>query len=217
MTARTLRVLVACEYSGTVRDAFIRRGHDAISCDILPTESPGPHYQGDVRDLLSEPFDLMVAHPPCTYFSRAGQRWYYHGTLEDRAARYRALHESLDFVKTLASCDIPRIAIENPLGRLCTLWRRPDQVIQPWQFGDDEQKETGLWLKDLPPLSATEIVKPATVVVGGKTYARWHAESFLGKRGSDRAHARNKFFTGVADAMADQWPLTCEHAVWGCL
>src|SRR5436190_2232603 len=124
-----MRVLVACEYSGRVRDAFLRRGHDAMSCDFLPTESPGPHYQGDVRDILSDGWDLMIAHPPCTYLARSGARWW-----NDEARQVRAL-EAVAFVRELYASPIPKVAIENPIGKLNQLWRFPDQVIQPSYFG----------------------------------------------------------------------------------
>src|SRR5690349_922709 len=143
-----MRILVACEFSGIVRDAFIARGHDAVSCDLLPTERPGPHYQGDVRDLLGQGWDLMIAHPPCTYLTRAGARWW------KDPARQLAAEEAIAFVRQLWVAPIERIAIENPIGKLHQAMGRPQQIIQPWQHGHGETKATCLWLKNLPPLLA---------------------------------------------------------------
>jgi site-specific DNA-cytosine methylase len=185
-----VRVLVACEFSGVVRDAFRDRGHDAWSCDLLDTEVPGPHYQGDVLRLLEcwqlveREIDLMIAHPPCTYLTRAGDRWY-----RDSAERLQAAA----FVQRLAAAPIPMIAIENPRGALLKLWRREDQVIQPWMFGHGEAKATCLWLKNLPPLMAT--------VVSDGREARVHRMS----PGPDRWKERSRTLRGVAEAMADQW------------
>jgi hypothetical protein len=168
-----MRVLVACEYSGRVRDAFIALGHDAISCDILPTDSPGPHHQGDVLELLSrERFDLMVAHPPCTYLCSSGLHW--NTRIPGRAAK---TEEALAFVRALLSADIPRIALENPNGCIGTRIRRADQVIQPWQFGADASKATGLWLKNLPRLKPTDIIPPR--VVNGRE--RWGNQTDSGQ------------------------------------
>ena len=145
-----MRVLVACEYSGRVRDAFAARGHEAVSCDILPTDVPGPHHQGDVRDILGDGWDLMVAHPPCTHLAVSGARWFKHKQAEQA--------EALDFVRLLMAAPIERIAIENPVSIISSRIRRPDQIIQPWQFGHGETKATCLWLKNLPPLTPTDIV-----------------------------------------------------------
>src|SRR3989304_8828958 len=144
-----MKILVACEFSGIVRDAFIRKGHDAWSCDFLPSEKSGNHIQGDVIPILEEQWDILIAHPPCTYLSRAGARWW-----KDPS---REIHAKLafEFVKLLANCNIQKIAIENPIGKLNKLWRYPDQTIQPWQFGHPYSKATCLWLKNLPLLSPT--------------------------------------------------------------
>lgn len=182
-----MRVLVACEYSGRVRDAFLRRGHDAMSCDLLPTEAPGPHYQGDVRDVLEYPWDLMIAHPPCTHLSVSGAR---HFAAKRMDGRQQA---AVSFVIMLAKADIPRIAIENPVSVLSSLWRKPDQTIQPWQFGHGETKATCLWLKGLPPLTPTRIVE-------GRE-ARIHRMA----PSPDRWKERSRTFEGIAEAMADQW------------
>jgi len=185
-----VRVLVACEYSGAVRDAFIARGHDAISCDLLPTDTPGPHYQGDVRDVLDYPWDLMVAHPPCTDLSVSGARWHAGKRMVG------SQQASVSFVMQLAKADIPRIAIENPVSILSSLWRKPDQVIQPWQYGHGETKATCLWLKGLPVLTPTD-------VTDGRE-ARVHRLP----PGPDRWKLRSATYAGIAAAMADQWGST---------
>jgi hypothetical protein len=162
-----MRVLVACEYSGRVRDAFIAAGHDAMSCDLLPTEATGNHYCGDVRDVLGDGWDLMIAHPPCTYLTVAAE-WAYKevqtkrikpGTLIGQARR-DAREEAIAFVMMLANAPIERIAIENPVGVLSTSWREPDQFIQPYEYGDDASKKTCLWLKNLPRLAPTAFAPP---------------------------------------------------------
>lgn len=180
-----MRVLVACEYSGTVRDAFIARGHDAMSCDLLPTERPGPHYQGRVQDVINIGWDLMIAHPPCTHLAVSGARWWGDKQDEQRAA--------LDFVRLLMDAPVPRIAIENPVSKISTAIRKPDQIVQPWQFGHGETKATCLWLKGLPLLVPTQ-------VVDGRE-ARIHKMS----PGPDRWKERSRTYQGIADAMASQW------------
>ena len=182
-----MKVLVACEYSGAVRDAFIARGHDAMSCDLLPTDAPGPHYQGDVRDLLDYPFDLMVAHPPCTHLSVSGAR---HFEAKRQDGRQQA---AIAFFMLLAKADIPRIAIENPICIMSSVWRKPDQVIQPWQFGHGETKATALWLKCLPRLQPTNIVE-------GR-----EARIYRMPPSADRWKLRSATYPGIAKAMADQW------------
>lgn len=182
-----MRVLVACEFSGVVRDAFIARGHDALSCDLLPTEAPGPHYQGDVRDVLDYPWDVMIAHPPCTDLSVSGAR---HFAAKRMDGRQQA---SASFFMMLAKADIPCIAIENPVCIMSSLWRRPDQVLHPWQHGHGETKATCLWLKGLPPLAPTNIVP-------GRE-ARVHRMP----PGPDRWKKRSATYPGIAAAMADQW------------
>jgi len=183
--AHPLRVLVACEFSGTVRDAFIALGHDAISCDVLPSESPGPHHQGDVLDLLNGGFDLMVAHPPCTHLAISGARWFAEKRNEQAAA--------LEFVRTLMAAPIPMIAIENPISIISSRIRKPDQVIQPWQFGHGETKKTCLWLKGLP------LLQPTRIVTGRDP--RIHRMP----PGPDRWKERSKTYPGIASAMAMQW------------
>jgi len=164
-----VRVLVACEYSGRVRDAFIARGHEAMSCDLLPSDTTGPHYQGNVLDVLGDGWDLMIAHPPCTYLTIAAE-WAYNDTQKKKIkpgtligeARRAAREEAIAFVLTLANAPIERIAIENPIGVLSSRWREPDQFIQPYEYGDDASKKTCLWLKNLPRLSPTVLAPPAS-------------------------------------------------------
>lgn len=193
-----MKVLIACEYSGTVRDAFIRRGHDAMSCDLLPTDSPGPHYQGDVFDIIKDGWDLMIAHPPCTYLTVSANKWMKDqpprksGTLVGDGRR-KAREESIVFVMALQNSGIPKIAIENPIGCLSTRWRKPDQVLQPWMFGHGETKATCLWLTGLPPLTPTNIVN-----------GREQRLHYLPKT-ADRWKIRSKTYQGIADAMAEQW------------
>lgn len=175
---------MACEFSGIVRDAFRARGHDAWSCDLLPSEQEGPHFQCDVRALRDSQWDLMIAHPPCTHLTRAGDRWYVDSPLRLAAAQ---------FVICLAEARIPRIAIENPRGALNRLWRRPDQVVQPWMFGHGETKATCLWLKNLPPLMATNVCT-------GREPRVHHMAP-----GPNRWKERSRTLQGVADAMAGQW------------
>lgn len=194
------RVLVACEFSGTVRDAFIEAGHDAVSCDLLPTESPGPHIEGDVLDVLDRGWDLMVAHPPCTYLANSGVRWLY-----ERDLRWQKLIEGAAFFRKLLNAPIPYVAVENPVMHKWArkiVGRGPDQTIQPWQFGHGETKAICLWLKRLPPL------RPTKVVHGRE--ARVHRMA----PGEDRSKERSRFYEGVARAMADQWG-GCTEA--GCL
>lgn len=182
-----MRVLIACEYSGTVRDAFTRVGHDAMSCDLLPSETEGQHYQGDVRDVLDYPWDLMIAHPPCTHLSVSGARHFAEKRMDGRQ------QSAVSFFMLLARAPIPRIAIENPVCVMSSLWRKPDQVIQPWQFGHGETKATCLWLKGLPRLTPTHIVE-------GRE-ARVHRMP----PSPDRWKERSRTFTGIAEAMAMQW------------
>ena len=182
-----MRVLVACEYSGVVRDAFIARGHEAMSCDLLPTEAPGPHYQGDVRDVLDYPWDVMIAHPPCTHLSVSGARHFADKRMDGRQ------QAGVSFFMLLARAPIPRIAIENPVCIMSSLWRKPDQVLQPWQFGHPETKATCLWLKGLP------LLKPTQVVEGREARVHRMAPS------PDRWKERSRTYAGIGAAMAHQW------------
>ncbi len=183
--ARRLRVLVACEFSGVVRDAFRALGHDAWSCDLLPSERPGPHVRGDVSGLLGLGWDLMIAHPPCQYLAVSGARWF-SGRASEQA-------QALEFVRLLLSAPIPRVAVENPVSVISTRIRRPDQVLQPWQFGHGETKASCLWLRGLSPLVPTRVVE-------GRA-ARVHRMP----QGPDRWRERSRTFQGVAEAMAVQW------------
>ena len=180
-----MRVLIACEFSGIVRDAFMAKCHDAISCDLLPTEKPGPHYQGDVMDIINDGFDLMIAHPPCTHLAVSGARWF-KDKQEDQLY-------ALEFVRLLMSADIPKICIENPVSIISSRIRKPDQYIQPWQFGQGETKKTCLWLKGLPLLQATKMVegREARIHKMPPSEIRWKE--------------RSKTYEGIAKAMAEQW------------
>ena len=182
-----MRVLVACEYSGAVRDAFLALGHDAMSCDLLPTDAPGPHYHGGVRDVLDYPWDLMIAHPPCTDLSVSGARHFEAKRLDGRQ------QAGASFFLMLAKADIPRIAIENPVCIMSSLWRKPDQIIQPWMFGHGETKATCLWLKGLHPLVPTDVVE------GREQRIHRLPPS------ADRWKIRSTTFPGIAAAMAAQW------------
>jgi hypothetical protein len=199
-----MKVLVACEFSGIVRDAFIARGHDAISCDLLPTERPGPHIQGDVLEHLGDGWDLMIAHPPCTHLACSGAAWF-----EKKRADGRQ-QAGIDLFMAFTRTNIPQVCIENPVGIMSRLYREPDQIVQPFYFGDEFQKTTCLWLTNLPPLEhweddhlfgckthvgRGEMVKYAS----GKVMPKWYAEA----RGN--GHVRSATFQGIADAMAEQW------------
>lgn len=190
-----MKVLVACEYSGTVRDAFRALGHDAMSCDLLPTDVDGPHYQGDVRDILNDGWDLMIAHPPCTHLAVSGARWF-----KDKVQEQA---ESLEFVRLLMDAPIPRIAIENPVSVISSRIRKPDQIIQPWQYGHEATKTTCLWLKSLPQLVPTNIVGKGArhITKGGKSLPKWYNLP----PSADRWKIRSATFQGIADAMAQQW------------
>jgi len=188
-----VRVLVACEYSGVVRDAFLARGHDAVSCDLLPTDVPGPHIEGDVRAVLNDDWDLMIAHPPCTHLCSSGAL-HFHKKATQQA-------EALQFVRDLLDSPIPRVCVENPVGVLSTRLRKPDQIIHPWEFGHPESKTTCLWLKRLPPLFVT-----GWLVRSG---ARWDNQTPSGQNrlppSPDRWKLRSATYPGIAKAMADQW------------
>jgi len=194
-----MKVLVACEYSGIVRDAFIKLGHDAISCDLLPTDSPGPHYQGDVFDIINDEFDLMIAHPPCTYLTNSGVTW-----LHKDIKRWPMLFDGADFFKKLLMAPIPKIAIENPIMHKYAksiIGTKQTQVIQPWMFGHAESKATCLWLKGLPPLRETNNVKEEFLKREKKDAQRLH---YL-PPSPDRWKLRSTTFQGIAEAMASQW------------
>ena len=184
-----MRVLVACECSGRVRDAFAALGHDAMSCDVLPTSAPGKHYQGDVREVLEDGWDLMCAFPPCTHLAVSGARWF--------RTKQKQQAQALDFVRLLLDAPIEKISLENPVSVISTRIRKPDQIVQPWMFGDEFTKTTCLWLKGLPKLVPTNVVgKGEFVIHGGKRFPKWY---------SNRERDRSKTFRGLANAMAEQW------------
>jgi hypothetical protein len=201
-----MKVLIACEYSGAVRDAFIKQGHDAMSCDLLPTDVDGPHYQGSVTDILNDGWDLMIAHPPCTYLAVSGNRWLYNKDGSKNEERWTNRREALDFVRLLMDAPIERIAVENPVSVISSEIRKPDQIIQPWQFGDEAQKTTCLWLKNLPKLKPTKIVGKGEMVTykSGNTMPKWYADAFKLPK-AERQKLRSKTFQGIADAMSEQW------------
>ena len=187
-----MKVLVACEYSGRTRDAFLALGHDAISCDLLPTDSPGPHYQGDVRDIINDGFELMVAHPSCQHLACSGAKHFYRKQKEQK--------EALDFVRMLMNCNIPRWCIENPISVISSAIRPPDQIIQPYEYGDPFQKSTCLWLKNLPLLRPTKIVDKGKFYVSpsGKKMPDWFSKNKSWK-------VRSTTFQGIANAFASQF------------
>ena len=180
-----MKVLIACEFSGIVREAFIKRGHDALSCDLLPSEIKGPHHQGNVLDIIDNGWDLMIAHPPCTHLAVSGARWFKDKQQEQIAA--------LEFVRKLFDAKIPKIAIENPVSIISSKIRKPDQIIQPWMFGHGETKKTCLWLKNLPALVPTNIVD-------GREQRIWKMPP-----NENRWKERSRTFNGIAEAMAQQW------------
>lgn len=217
-----MRVLVGCEYSGTVRDAFIAAGHFAMSCDLLPTDKPGPHHQGDVFEVINDGWDLGIFHPPCTYLTSAGLHWN-----KRRPERQQMTLDAIEFVRRLMECGIPKIALENPVGCISSLIRKPDQTIQPWQFGEDASKATCLWLDGLEPLRPTGFVDPRWVCCGlqlpdgvgkygcancsgqKKALPRWSNQTNSGQNKlpptEDRWKIRSTTYQGIADAMAKQW------------
>ena len=193
-----MKVLIACEFSGIVRDAFAAQGHDAWSCDLLDTERPnGNHIKGDVRDTLGNGWDIMIAHPPCTHLAVSGAVWFKYKQKEQA--------EALDFIRLLLNAPIPKIALENPVGVINTKIRKPDQTIQPWMFGDGAQKATCLWLKNLPPLYSTKIVDKGEMYISKNGKKRGGAWTMKLPPSPDRWKIRSRTFQGIADAMAKQW------------
>jgi site-specific DNA-cytosine methylase len=196
-----MRVLLACEYSGAARDAardaFRAMGHFAMSCDLLPTDVPGPHHEGSVLDILDEDWDMMIAFPPCTHLAVSGARWFAAKRADGRQ------QQGIDFFMELANANIPKIAIENPVGIMSTEWRKPDQIIQPWQFGHEATKTTCLWLKGLPQLTPTNIVGKGErhITKSGRSLPKWYNLP----PSEDRWKVRSKTFQGIADAMSQQW------------
>lgn len=214
-----MKVLIACEYSGVVRNAFIAKGHDAWSVDLLPTDQHPveKHYQGDIRDIINNGWDLMIAHPPCTYLCVSGSGWFYHPEDKNLPIQQRRPHpkypnrrkdqkEAIEFFMMLANTNIPKIAVENPIGVISKVWRKPDQIIQPYQFGEEASKATCLWLKGLPKLVPTKIVGRGEFIThkSGVKKPKWFADA-LKLPPLERMKARSKTFQGIADAMAEQW------------
>ena len=203
-----MRILVACEFSGTVRDAFIKAGHNAISCDIEPCDKPGPHIQDDVLNVIKFPntWDMMIAHPPCTYLTVTGNKWFKPEYKDRFPTREQDRTDAIAFFMALMNSNIPKIAIENPIGIMSTTFRKPDQIIQPWQFGHEASKSTCLWLKGLPLLQHTNVVGKGEFVTykSGKRTAKWYADAAC-HDAKTRAKIRNTTFQGIADAMAQQW------------
>jgi hypothetical protein len=195
-----MKILIACEYSGRVRDAFRKLGHDAVSCDLLPTEVEGPHLQCDVLTILEDGWDMMIAFPDCTYLCSSGLHW--NKRRPDRAAK---TEEAVKFFLKLWDAPIDKIAIENPIGCMSTRLRKPDQIIQPYQYGEDASKSTCLWLKNLPVLTPTKYIEPR--IVGGKK--RWANQTDSGQNklapSEDRWKERARTYIGIAEAMADRW------------
>jgi len=185
-----MNILIACEYSGRVREAFRKRGHEAYSCDIRSSEDNSPfHIQQDVRDILSDKWDMLIAHPPCTHLAVSGARWF-----KDKAEEQK---EAIKFFLLLANFPIEKVAVENPVSIMSTRWRKPDQIIHPWMFGEEYSKTTCLWLRGLPKLIPTNVVSKGEYVLhGGKRIPKWY---------SNREFPREKTFQGIANAMADQW------------
>jgi len=196
-----MKVLIACECSGVVREAFKELGYDAWSCDLEDTDIPSPnHHKGDVLEILNDGWDLMIAHPPCTHLAISGAAWF------KRKKESGVQDEAVEFFMKLANADIPHIAVENPVGIMSTRWRRPDQIIQPWLFGDSVQKKTCLWFKNLPMLEPTNIVDPGEFYTykSGKRMPKWFADAWKLKP-KERAKLRSQTFPGFAKAMAQQW------------
>ena len=192
-----MKILIACEYSGRVRDAFIARGHDAMSCDLLPTDALGPHYQGDVFDVINDGWDLMVAHPPCTYLSVSGMHWTTRGLRDPQLTE-----DALAFVQRLMDAPVERIAVENPISVISSRIRKPDQIIQPWWFGHDASKKTCLWLKNLPLLTPTDMLPGDVKTRRGNQTASGQNKLPPSK---DRWKIRSETYQGIANAMAAQW------------
>ena len=193
-----MKVLVACEFSGVVRDAFTELGHEAMSCDLLPTESPGPHYEGDVFDIIEDGWDMMIAHPPCTYLANSGVRW-----LHEQEGRWELMREGAEFFKRLLEAPVPMVAVENPVMHKYAveiIGRRQDQTIQPYEYGHNESKRTCLWLRGLPEL------EPTLIITEDIQQTTWRLPP-----SADRWKKRSVTFQGIAEAMAEQWGGVCPY------
>ena len=197
-----MRILLACEESQAVTREFRKLGHEAYSCDILPTSGDNPdwHIQGDVKDVLNDNWDMIIAFPPCTHLASSGAAWF-----EAKRADGRQ-QAAIDFFLLFANCSAPKIVIENPVGIMSSHYRKPDQIIQPWQFGDSYSKRTCLWLKGVKPLTHTDVVDPGEMITyeSGRSMPKWYADAWrLSKQ--QRSIIRSKTFPGIAKAMAEQW------------
>ena len=209
-----MRCLIACEFSGVVRDAFAAKGWDAWSCDLEETERVGNHIVDDVRNVLySEKWDLVIAHPPCTYLTTTGNRWFGDKYKDKYPTRYQDREDALQFFIDLYNAPCERVCIENPIGITSTRFRKPDQIIEPYQFGHPTTKRTGLWLRGLPNLTPTQVVDVEWhYFKSGKRWSQWYYETGNERTPALKAKARNRTFEGVAHAMADQWTEFCEGA-----
>jgi site-specific DNA-cytosine methylase len=195
-----MKILIACEFSGTVRDAFIKLGHDATSCDLEPTDVPGPHYQGNVLDIINDNWDMMIAFPPCTHLAVSGARHFEQKRKDGRQ------QQGIQFFLKMVKANIPKIAVENPVGIMSTIYRKPNQIINPYEYGHKVTKATCLWTKGLPLLKPTHIVDKGQIWVAksGKRMSQWYYDSSCLKP-KEREKMRNKTFQGIAEAMASQW------------
>jgi len=195
-----VKILIACEFSGIVRDAFIKKGHDAVSCDLLPTEAPGPHYQGDVLKILNKGWDMMIAHPPCTYLTVTANR-----SFLNNPDRWKKRYEAMLFVWQLFNAPIEKICIENPVGVISTYVRKPNQYIHPYQYGHTDSKKTGLWLKRLPLLKPTKSVRPEYIVApSGKRMSKTHAMN-PSTNNINNKKLRSRTYQGIANALSNHW------------
>ena len=229
-----MKVLIACEFSGVVREAFAKKGHDAWSCDIIPTDKPGQHIQGDVLEILGDGWDMLIAFPPCTHLAVSGARYFEQKRKDGRQ------QQGIDFFMALVNAPVKRIAVENPVGIMSTKWRKPDQIIQPYEYGHQESKKTCLWLKCLPVLKPTKIMEPVWwknadgsdyrdgkgrryspthYLMGRNQIARWANQTSSGQNylgpSADRSKTRSITYQGIADAMADQWGNWETCSDWG--
>jgi hypothetical protein len=199
-----MNILIACEFSGIVREAFKAKGHNAWSCDILPTSAEGQHYQGDLFSFIDRDWDMIIAHPPCTYLTVTGNKWNKPEFKGRFPTREQDIADAKDFFMRIAMHPCPKIAIENPVGIMSTQYQKPTQIIQPYQFGHRHSKRTCLWLKGLPKLVPTDIVEPEYIIYQGKRYSAHHGATGA-KNHKERMLLRSKTFQGIADAMAEQW------------
>ncbi len=200
-----MKILIACAFSGIVREEFAKRGHNAWSCDLLPTEISGKHYQGNVLDIINDGWDMMLAFPDCTYLTVTGNKWFKPEFKHRFPNREHQRKEAVEFFLKLYNSKIPQIAIENPVGIMSTVFRKPNQYIHPYYFGDPHSKKTGLWLRELPLLIPTNIVEPIMYTYkNGRKDPIWHVETMKLPK-EERSKERSRLFPGIAKAMAEQW------------